>query len=299
MTRAQVRALLDEGDLYAAHFADLDNRTGLTVRAGEAPTEAKPGRGRWIHLSTSSTDPAPNAEALGRKGATVGEALRDTSWNGIAGFRDDNDVRLALYTVSNKLGIRELNRPEDLEWNARDASGTPRLYISFTNHGRQVALDETGRRFDADKHPVASPRREDRDGAIFALVEKDSARPAASREFQFFQVWRGRQGAGPYDASSPDNLLLDSDGGVWFCTDGNMGRNKTSEALYYLDLDPRHDLRHESGKAGGTYGKAFRVVALPSDAEATGPAFNSDEKTLFLSVQHPGENLPSEWPPRP
>lgn len=148
-----------------------------------------------------------------------------------------------------------------------------------------------------DPAPKPSPAaRRPRGGAIFALVKKDSARPAASREFQFFQVWRGSRGTGPFDASSPDNLLLDADGGVWFCTDGIPSRNKTSDALYYLDLDPRHD---ESGKAGGTYGKAFRVVALPSDAEATGPAFSSDEKTLFLSVQHPGENLPSEWPPRP
>ena len=37
---------------------------------------------------------------------------------------------------------------------------------------------------------------------------------------------------------------------------------------------------------------------VPSDAEATGPAFSADMRTLFLSVQHPGEDRDSVWPPR-
>src|SRR5262249_48181149 len=43
MTKAQVRALLDSGKLYAAHFAGLDNTTGNTLLStGMAPTEAAP-----------------------------------------------------------------------------------------------------------------------------------------------------------------------------------------------------------------------------------------------------------------
>ena len=53
---------------------------------------------------------------------------------------------------------------------------------------------------------------------------------------------------------------------------------------------------------GPNSGKAFQVGSAPFDAELTGICFSPDFKTLFLSVQHPGEkskdlkNLRSNWP---
>jgi secreted PhoX family phosphatase len=192
----------------------------------------------------------------------------------------------------------ELNRPEDIEWNPLDPSGKPRLYVAFTNHGRQVALDQNGLVFDPAQHATASPTRPDADGAIFALEEADPANPAQSKTFKYISVWRGVKGSGLFDAANPDNIMIDAQGGVWFGTDGNFGRNKTSDAVYYLDLSRRH----RDGAPGvrtPTYGKAFRVVAMPSDAEATGPALSSDQSSFFVSVQHPGEdfqNSPTSWP---
>lgn len=298
MTRGEIRALLDEGSLYVSHFAGLDNATGLTLKAtGASPTEEAPGTGRWLLLSTASTDIAPNAQALGTPGRTVGEALRDVNWNRLGGFRNDNDVRLALFTASNKIGAMELNRPEDIEWNAKDPSGTPRLYVAFTNHGRQVALDQSGALYDPATHATASPTRPDPLGAVFAMEEEDPANPAQSHTFQYWAAWLGTQGTGPFDAANPDNIMIDNSGGVWFGTDGNFGRNGTADAVYYLDLDRRH----RNGVAGVTnpsFGKAFRVVAVPADAEATGPAFSSNQGTIFVSVQHPGEEQVSGWPQR-
>ena len=46
----------------------------------------------------------------------------------------------------------------------------------------------------------------------------------------------------------------------------------------------------------------IRVASAPKDAELTGPWFSPDGKSLFLSVQHPGErttdlnNPTSKWP---
>ena len=68
-----------------------------------------------------------------------------------------------------------------------------------------------------------------------------------------------------------------------------------SDAVYYLDLDPAHKAG-QPGIVNATFGKAFRVAAMPSDAEATGPALSSDMRTLFVSVQHPGEGVYSTWP---
>ncbi len=293
MTRAQTRALLDSGTLYAAHFAGLDNSKGDRLLGNVIPTEAAPGAGRWIKLSTTSTDIAPNASALGMPTRTVGEALRDRSWNRLGGFPDDAAVRLALFTAAAKVGIMELNRPEDVEWNPLDLSGTPRLYVAFTNHTGQVALDQEGRVFDPAMHATLSPKRADSTGSVFALQEADPANPGSSTTFSFFRVWAGTKAAGVYDAANPDNLVIDRQGGVWFGTDGNFGTNGHSDAVYYLDLDPAHRTTLVP-----TYGKAFRVAGVPSDAEATGPAFSADMRTLFLSVQHPGEDRDSVWPPR-
>jgi len=295
MTRAQTRALLDDARLYAAQFTGLDVTTGKTmVATGMAPTEAAPGMGQWIELSVDSTAIAPNAAALGDATKTVGAALQDVSWNGIGGFPSDDDVRRALFTVSAKIGIMELNRPEDVEWNPRDPSGTPRVYVAFTNHNRRTQLDQNGVLRDPATH-AASPSRADTTGTIHAIEETNAANPGASMTFTFREVWQGTEGQGDFDASCPDNVMIDREGGVWFGTDGNFDVNSRADAIYYLDLDPAH----KAGQPGITtpsFGLAFRVVAVPSDAEATGPALTPDMGTLFVSVQHPGEDAYSNWP---
>ena len=296
MTKAQTRALLDGGKLYVAHFAGLDSTQGRRMAATMMPpTEAAPGQGRWIELSMTSTDLVLNAAALGTPTKTVGQALADPTWNGIGGYADDAAVKKSLFTASLKIGAMELNRPEDIEWNPRDLSGTPRLYVAFTNHDRQVALDPMGRLFAPATHSAMSPNRGDKVGGIFAMQEAVPATPATSTTFTYWQVHAGSDAGGLWDAANPDNLLVDADGGVWFGTDGNFGTTmrRSADAVYYLDLDPAHRTTPTP-----SFGKAFRVVAMPSDAEVTGPAFSAGMGTMFMSVQHPGEELQSSWPQR-
>ncbi len=299
MNRGQVRALLDEGDLYVAHFADLDNTTGVNLAGTDRPpAEDSPGRGRWIRMSVDNDrDVAPNAPALGA-GKKVGEALKDVGWNGIGGFPNDNFVRMALFTAANKIGVMELNRPEDLEWNSKDPSGSPRLYVVFTKNGKPTALKNDGVRWPSEETVPLKDRfvRPDPVGSIFVVSEENPRSPEDSLSFTFHAVFVGTEGAGPFDAANPDNAMIDRDGGVWFGTDGNYGKNGTADALYYLDLD-RSNSEGRQGVVNPTYGKAFRVAAGPSDSEVTGPAFNSNMDTVFLNVQHPGEeDAPSSWP---
>ena len=288
MTRAQVRTLLDDGKLYVAHFAGLDNKTGDTMLDGST-VENEPGD--WLELSTESTDVAPNAAAAGAPGKTIGAALKDMNYNRIGSIPDDAHMLMALFTAANKVGVMELNRPEDVEWNANDPSGTPTLYIAFTNHGRKAALDQNGLVFDPATHAMNSPTRPDKVGSLFALREVGD--PATSTGFTFTKVWAGTKGTGRFDAADIDNVMIDSVGGVWFGTDGNFGTAGHADALYYLDLDPAHKTTLVP-----TFGKAFRIASAPSDAEFTGPAFTSDERTLFFAVQHPGEAAASTWPQR-
>lgn len=306
MTRGEVRALLDEGKVYAAHFAGLNAATGVDMYNPEnpdspiVPTEENRGQGQWIWMSTENqTQVAPNAAALGTPNMTVGDALKDVNWNGIGGFASENQVLGALFTAANKLGISEMNRPEDLEYNPKDISGTPRLYCAFTNHTRPSANNQDGV-MDSE-----TPSRQDGDGSIFAVEEANAANPAASNTFSYFRVWRGYRPDAVTDnaqfaTSDPDNLAIDKNGNVWFGTDGNAGSTGDTRAdgIYFLDLDPAHKEGVE-GVTRPSYGKAFRVVASPGDAEATGPWFTPDGTTLFFNVQHPGEDTnatPSTWP---
>ncbi|MBL8680404.1 MAG: DUF839 domain-containing protein [Myxococcales bacterium] len=289
MTRTQARALLDDGTLFVAHFDGLNNATGNTLAAGNtAPTDAAPGNGRWIELSVTSTDVAPNAMALGAAGTTVGAALRDVNYNGIGGFATNDALYAALFTASNKLGIMELNRPEDIEYNPRDPSGTPRLYVAFTNNTRRTALDAQGRLIPAAMHGATTPRA-DVVGEIFAMEEGMATNPAESRTFRYFEVWHGSSGTTTFEAANPDNIMIDRNGSVWFGTDGNFGVGGQSDAIYLLDLDPTHRMG-ATGITRPSFGLAFRVLSVPSDAEATGPALSADGRTLFVSVQHPGED---------
>ena len=54
--------------------------------------------------------------------------------------------------------------------------------------------------------------------------------------------------------------------------------------------------------SGENAGEVIQVASAPVDAEFTGISFAPDQKTLFISVQHPGENskslneLTSTWP---
>lgn len=294
MTTPEIRALLDDGTVYVAHMIDLDNDTGFTV-GGVVPTESTPGKGQWLEMSLESKDIAPNAAALGDGAETIGEALQDLEWNGLGGFETDNDVLGAHFTAANKVGVKENNRPEDMEWNPVDLSGTPRLYVAFTNHGRPSVLDADGVMYDPEVHETESVTRDDPTGSIFVMEEADPANPAASTEFTYWAAWVGTEGDGPFDAANPDNLMIDADGGVWFGTDGNFGRNGTADGVYYLDMNP-----NDTAGANPTFGVAFRVAAGPSDSEATGPALSSDMGTIFFDVQHPGEaiedGIVSTWP---
>ena len=54
--------------------------------------------------------------------------------------------------------------------------------------------------------------------------------------------------------------------------------------------------------SGAHAGIPVQVASAPPGAELTGPTFSPDGRTLFLSVQHPGEGsdttgaLSSHWP---
>ena len=87
--------------------------------------------------------------------------------------------------------------------------------------------------------------------------------------------------------ASPDNLVFDAYGNLWMVTDNSdLGSNPIkayhgNNAMFFFPTE------------GPNAGKAYRFAVGPVEAEMTGPVFSPDGRTLFLSIQHPGEDSPS------
>ncbi len=93
--------------------------------------------------------------------------------------------------------------------------------------------------------------------------------------------------------SNPDNLLIDRAQNVWLVCD--MASNRMNQPIKAIDKDS--DRRGLFGNnnlwciptTGESAGKAYLFAMGPMESELTGPFLSLDERSLFLSVQHPGE----------
>jgi secreted PhoX family phosphatase len=94
----------------------------------------------------------------------------------------------------------------------------------------------------------------------------------------------------------PDNLAFDRVGNLWVATD-----------MSYKSMERTAELMGNNGlffvpTSGADAVTAYQFASAPAYAELTGPCWTEDWKTLFLSVQHPGEgtlnpDMPlSNWP---
>jgi secreted PhoX family phosphatase len=179
-------------------------------------------------------------------------------------FKDQTDVLTHCRKAGKLLGATPLDRPEDIEICPR----TGAVYVALTNNKTE------GRFF----------------GSILKLEEKDGDRLGTRFTASTFLM-----GGDDSGVSCPDNMAFDRRGNLWITTD-MAGMNKEpytqfkNNGLFFMPM------------TGENAGKAYLVATAPNDAELTGPTFSPDGRTLFLSVQHPGETsksfdaLTSHWP---
>lgn len=181
-------------------------------------------------------------------------------------FKNQTEVQIRVREAATLMGATPQNRPEDIEIDPN----TGNVLVALANN------KEVG-----DFH-----------GSILKIVEDSADKTSLTFKAETYLA-----GGEKNMFSSPDNLAFDPKGNLWFTTDVSgfsLGKGKyenfNSNGLY---LVPR---------TGERAGEIILVGTAPIGAEFTGPYFHPNGKTLFLSVQHPGEttvdinNLTSHWP---
>ncbi|OOV15532.1 alkaline phosphatase PhoX [Deinococcus sp. LM3] len=176
--------------------------------------------------------------------------------DGKALFGSQADVLADARASALAVGGTPVDRPEDIEIHPR----TGEVYVALTNNSKH------GNYF----------------GQIIKFREAKDDWTATTFLWEVFAVGGPQSGF-----ASPDNLVFDPYGNLWMVTDNSdLSSNPIKEfhgnnAMFFFATE------------GPDAGKAQRFAIGPVDAEMTGPVWSPDGKTLFLAIQHPGEDSES------
>jgi len=200
------------------------------------------------------------------------------------GFRSQGDVVIEARRAADLLGATPMDRPEDVQ--ANPVNG--RVYVMLTNNGNRTVA-----RADA-----ANPRANNIHGHVIEIIPPSGPggvdHAAAGARWEPF-LMAGRPGSDPGasyhravgpDAgwlSCPDNCAFDSKGRIWIATDGAPTAAGVADGLYAADTEGE--------------GRALtrRFYAAPQGAEVCGPLIGPGDRTVFLAIQHPGEDRGSSF----
>ncbi|MDP2408659.1 MAG: PhoX family phosphatase [Pseudolabrys sp.] len=197
------------------------------------------------------------------------------------GFKDQADVLIEVRRAADLLGATKMDRPEDADVDPV----TQKVYVMLTNNTRRKP----------DQVDAANPRADNKFGHIIEMMPAGGDHADAKFTWEILvkcgdpaiaEVGATFSSATTKDGwfGMPDNSAIDADGRLWIATDGNNGKaTGRTDGLWALET---------AGEARATSKLFFRC---PAGAELCGPAFTPDMETLFVAVQHPGDDGP-QWP---
>jgi hypothetical protein len=183
-------------------------------------------------------------------------------------------ILIDAHLAANAVGATPAARPEDTELDP--VSGD--LLVAFTAGG----ADGDGR---ADPAIFKGPAGETSwpYGWLMRIQEQPPGPEGPGQAFR----WRMVAIGGPpwlrgMGFSNPDNLCFDRGGNLWMVTDRPTSNSK-------LDLFGNNACWVLPAQGPGQ-GQALLFATGPMECELCGPCFDNTEHTLFLAVQHPGED---------
>jgi secreted PhoX family phosphatase len=178
-----------------------------------------------------------------------------------------------------------MDRCEDVQPSPR----TGKVYVACTNNTQRGTTGKPGADA-ANPRPTGNrPGAVNKDGHVIEITEhRDRAGattfswnilllcgdPADTTVSTYFAGWDGPVAP----ISCPDNVAFDSDGNLWIATDGAPSAIKKADGLFKVPL------------AGEERGHVQQFLAVPQDAETCGPVIHDTDDSVFVAVQHPGED---------
>lgn len=208
-------------------------------------------------------------------------------------FASQADVLVNTRTAADFMGATPMDRPE---WGAVDPANGD-VYFTLTNNSRRTAAQTD----------EANPRVGNPHGHIIRWAETGGDHAATTFDWDIF-MFAGTSGEFGTDPSigqdpkgdpltadnilsSPDGMWIDPDSRVWIQMDS--GATDPFGNCAMLAADP-------------TTGDLKRFLVGPLGQEITGVITTPDQKTMFINVQHPGDdttpanfaagNYASAWP---
>ncbi|RYC03316.1 PhoX family protein [Nocardioides zhouii] len=166
----------------------------------------------------------------------------------------------------------KMDRPEDVEPSLHSG----RIYVACTNNTSRTALqvDEP------------NPRPANKDGHVVEMIPTDGNHTVDTFSWNLILIC-GSPGAGTYfggytgpvsPISCPDNVAFDSEGNLWISTDGQPSSIGLNDGLFKVPVE------------GPERGRVQQFLAVPAGAETCGPVIHDLEGSVFVAVQHPGED---------
>jgi hypothetical protein len=285
--------LFADGMLYAAQFnADGTGRwIPLTPKTPVNPTLPTflagvmltlPDRPKGGSMQVSEDEAI---EAYKKRFKTLGDLYSGTP------LEKQGAILIDAHYAANAAGATCTARPEDTEI-APDGS----LYVAFTSGG--ISKSDGSPDIRIFRGPDGNTAYEY--GWIMRLVETGNDPAAMSFKWEIMATG-GEPAAGGAGFANPDNLAFDGKGNLWIVTD--MSTDTLNQAVPANRIAPNGVLLSQSKLRGlfgnntvwcmpldgDSAGQAFLFAIGPVECEITGPVFTTDNKTLFLAIQHPGE----------
>lgn len=200
------------------------------------------------------------------------------------GFARQADVLIETRRAADLLGATPMDRPEDVEPSAVNGC----VYVILSNNSKRTA----------EHTDAANPRPHNVHGHVLELSppQIESGFDHAADMFEWNVFLRGGDPNSKADAatcheevsadgwvSCPDNAAFDSRGRLWMTTDGASEAAGTAEGIYVCETDGQNRARTRLFFQG------------PRGCELSGVCLTPDDRSLFVSVQHPAEEEGSDF----
>ena len=271
--------LLRDGMLYAAQFNPDGTGRWIPLKPDTPvnPTDPANLEGKLLPLPKRpeggilKSEKAAEVNSFKQKFKTLGDLYSGNAQE------KQGAILIDAHYAANAAGATSTARPEDTEI-APDGS----LYITFTS-------GSTGGEGGPDKRIFKGPKGESpwEYGWIMHLIE-DNNEPAALTFKWKMMAMGGAPASGGAGFSNPDNLVFDQKGNLWMVNDMSTSKQNNPKDKQGVGCFGNNSIWFIP-TSGDNAGNAYLFGLGPMECETTGPFFTTDQQTLFLAIQHPGE----------